>query len=166
LPITVAQNGVITAEIDAPMSPTAPAFLTTDRSAFGDVAAINEDGSVNSPGNPIAPGKVATIFMTGLGQIVPPVPTAGMVANAAGSVATKLDLWVALDVADILYAGPAPGLLIGVYQVNFRVPASGYAGWVNLSLTALDLPIQMAANSAPGIYVSCPVGATCQALSN
>jgi uncharacterized protein (TIGR03437 family) len=86
----------------------------------GSVAAINQDGTVNSPTNPAKAGTIVTIWGTGFG-------------NAAGSldgaVATVPNNWcgdcqVTLngENAPVDYAGAAPGLIDGIMQINFTVP--------------------------------------------
>ena len=65
--VCVAYNGVKTNCLAWPVLETAPAVLTVD----GVQAALNQDGSVNSVGNPAAPGSIMSIFATGLGPISP-----------------------------------------------------------------------------------------------
>ena len=69
----------------------------------GQAAALNEDGTVNSAGNPVARGGVVVLYLTGDG-------------GAAISVA------IGGYSADVLYVGPAPGYP-GLTQVNAVVPA-------------------------------------------
>jgi uncharacterized protein (TIGR03437 family) len=96
-------------------------------------AALNQDGSINSPQNPAAPGQIVTIFVSGGGynpNFSPPdgsvVPGSGQLYSALLPVAVLSD---PLDGSpgtslEVLYAGDAPLLVLGVMQVNFRLPES------------------------------------------
>jgi uncharacterized protein (TIGR03437 family) len=94
-----------------------------DDSANRPAAALNEDGTVNSPRNPTRKGSRIALFGTGGGATVPP--------GTAGEV-TPLELRP-LEYAPIVripggpelaveYAGAAPGLAAGVTQINVKLP--------------------------------------------
>jgi uncharacterized protein (TIGR03437 family) len=68
------------------------------------ILALNQNGSVNSGGNPAAAGSIVTIFLTGQGSLSLPTASIG-------------DLPAVLK-----YAGIAPGT-VGVAQMNMVVPA-------------------------------------------
>jgi uncharacterized protein (TIGR03437 family) len=148
--VQVVQDGTVTSGFTAPSQTTAPAIVTAHPSGFGDAAALNEDGSINSPKNPAVPGSVVTLYLTGLGAIDPPFKE-GTISTGAGVIRTGLEVNLYPSWAEILYAGPAPGLLAGVYQVNIRVPETPLEDWVPLSVTAGD----RAAQPQVGLYVSC-----------
>lgn len=102
-----------------------PSFFTTTQNGQGQVAAINEDGSINTNTNGVDRGKVIQLFATGQG-FVPGAPPDGEAPT--GAVATPQIPVVVIGssrVADdaILYSGLAPGL-VGVWQLNVRVPMS------------------------------------------
>ena len=50
--------------------------------------------------------------------------------------------------AEVLYAGAAPGLVAGVFQINVRIPDLVAAGSVPLALTAGN------ASSPPGVTLA------------
>ena len=86
-------------------------------------AAINPDGSVNGPEHGAPVGGYVSLYMTGQGDVDPPV--------AAGAVSPSDPLSYVKDQqvtaligglnAEVLFAGLAPGL-VGALQVNLRVP--------------------------------------------
>lgn len=80
----------------APVIPFASKMFRNGNAA----AALNEDGTANSPQNPAKFGSVVAIWATG-------APTG---------------LYIDGETAQVLYAGPAPGPA-GIYQINFRVPS-------------------------------------------
>jgi uncharacterized protein (TIGR03437 family) len=101
-----------------------PADPEVFQNADGSAAALNQDGTVNSPSNPAKPGTIVTIFATG----------AGAPAGEDGSTTNPVLSDVAAHVIDgdyladlsIGYAGAAPTLVSGVTQINFRLPATAH----------------------------------------
>lgn len=114
---------------------TVPAILTLDSSGVGPGAILNQDFSVNSPSNPAGRGSIMALFATGAGMMNP-VPIDGQVTGDNPPLA---DLPVSVEIggsiAQVVYAGAAPGLVAGVLQVNCAVPldiAPGESVPVNL----------------------------------
>ena len=111
--------------INARIVAAAPGIFTVDgRQA----AALNHDGSVNSEANPALAGSVLVLYLTGEGPTAPAgrdgeIVSAGSLKRPLAAVGVRVN---SLDVApaDILYAGSAPGLVSGLMQINFRLPAS------------------------------------------
>jgi len=93
---------------EVPLRDSAPGLFTLDSSGSGPGAILNQDSTVNSARNPAERGSVVQMFGTGEG-------------------ATGLPVAVTIDGrgAEVLYSGPAPGLVAGVLQVNARVPPEG-----------------------------------------
>ncbi|MBM3737539.1 MAG: hypothetical protein FJW39_17295 [Acidobacteria bacterium] len=85
------------------LQPASPGIFAQD--GKGQAAALNEDGSFNSESNPAARGTPLTFFLTGEGR-------AGL---------ASLEVRVGAAQAEVLFAGPAPGLP-GVAQVNAQLP--------------------------------------------
>jgi uncharacterized protein (TIGR03437 family) len=110
----------------------APAVFTLDQTGRGQGAILNQNNSVNGVNSPCARGEVVSVFCTGLGPMTPQV-AAGHVAPA-----TRLQLPIVATISgiasEILYAGAAPGLAAGAYQVNMRVPSSVPSGQAQLQL--------------------------------
>jgi uncharacterized protein (TIGR03437 family) len=100
-----------------------PAFFTTTQNGQGQIAALNEDNTVNTNANGIARGSVIQLFATGQG-FVPNAPPDG--TPPTGAVPTETLPRVVIGSgfvpdSDILYSGLAPGL-VGVWQINVRIP--------------------------------------------
>ncbi len=123
-------HGTAAGTASVPATTAAPGIFTLS-GGTGQAAALNEDGSLNSPANPAVRGSIMMLFATGEGD------GTGPVSLAAGDYT-----------AEILYAGPAPGFP-GLMQVNARVPG-GYAPGGSLPLV---LKIGMAA-SQPGVTIA------------
>ncbi len=82
----------------------------------GAAAALNQNLTVNSSANPAAPGSIVVIYGTGAGVLNPPAID-GSVANPPTLIPE-----LTVDGFYILYAGAAPTLVSGVFQVNLQLP--------------------------------------------
>jgi len=160
--VTVTYQGQTSVALQIQVAQSAPGLFTADSSGTGELAAINQDGSVNSASNPAAPGSIVTLFATGEGQTSP----AGVDGKLAVAPLPKplLPVLVAFGgiAANVSYAGGAPGEVAGVMQVNVQLPAtvSGPAVPVLLTVgtaqsqTGATLAITGTSTESPaGIYV-------------
>ncbi len=120
--MTVENNGSVSSAITIPVTTSAPAVFTMGGKGSGLGAILNQDGSVNSPSNLAAKGSIITLYATGAGETDPP----GIDGMVAGEVLPKpilpVSVTIAGQVAQVTYAGAAPGLVAGVMQVNARIP--------------------------------------------
>ena len=106
--------------------------FTRDATGRGQAAALNQDGTLNSPSNPAPRGSIVAVWVTGAGPTDPPQTDGEItpVDSRAGSVLPLVAVIGAsmVEQADVLYAGVAPGLVAGVDQVNFRIPEDAPTG--------------------------------------
>ncbi len=120
----IERDGVVRATATLPATEAAPAFLTLDISGMGQAAAINQDGSINSPSHPAPRGSILTFFSVGTGATGTPD---GSVATAAQSLPAPLVALLGAGsrffVGNVLYAGPSPGMTDAVTQLNVRLPS-------------------------------------------
>lgn len=118
-----ASTGEVIAAGFLPLARVSPAlFAATDQ---GQVAALNQDGTPNSPGNPARPGQVISLFGTGQG-FVPNAPPDGELATGLTATAVRPRVLINSGFVDdsfIEYSGLAPSL-VGVWQINVRIPES------------------------------------------
>ena len=102
--------------------------------APGYAAALNQDGTVNSPGNPASSGSLVSVWATGVGWTAPGQD--GQRATAAQPACNCTITQYGTDGSIVpAYAGTAPGMVIGVVQINFQVGGSFY-GTYSYSLSA------------------------------
>ena len=103
----------------------------------GGAAAINQNGTVNSPGNPAPDASYVSIWTTGTGYFP---GRDGQIATGANQFCTsELSMCSVLTNAGflnvgnipqaVIYSGAAPDLVNGVAQVNFQVSASAQDGY-------------------------------------
>jgi uncharacterized protein (TIGR03437 family) len=128
--------------LTAPIAAAAPSLFTIDSSGAGQGAIVNQDGSINSSGNPASPGSFVILYATGEGQTSPE----GVDGAVTGADLVRPLLPVAVRIgetdAEVLYAGSAPGFVAGVLQVNARVPASLPPGQARVELRVGDVSSQ------------------------
>jgi uncharacterized protein (TIGR03437 family) len=118
---------------------TMPGIFTQNASGSGPGAILNQDNSLNGPGNPAAKGSIIQLFMTGEGQTSPQGVT-GKITTATlpppqVTPAPLLAIGVLINGQPALYtyAGEAPGLAGGLLQLNVQIPPNAQSG--NLSIT-------------------------------
>jgi uncharacterized protein (TIGR03437 family) len=118
-------QGVRSTAAGVDVSATSPAIFTAPSRGTGQGAVLNQDSSVNSVDNPAAAGSVVQIFATGEGQTLPAGMDGALAASPAPVPLTQpVTAQIAGIPAQVLYAGGAPGLVAGVFQVNVLVPAT------------------------------------------
>ena len=137
-----------TASLTYSVAANSPALFTYG-SGTGQLAALNENGSVNSPSNPAAPGSVVVLYGTGVGTFDKNFPDGQILATDLGR--PTAPVWVRFGrlPGEVLYAGTAPYLLNGALQVNVRLPDGLNGGG--------SVPVQLlvgTVGSQPGVTIS------------
>jgi uncharacterized protein (TIGR03437 family) len=123
-------------------------------------AAVNQDGTVNSAANPAAMGSFVTLYATGavwpFGMADGAIPTAAAWLNQEQNGFQVADLPTGIP-QDILYAGVAPEIIDGVFQINLAVPSgvviSPSLGWQVLLQSILKSSAAPLSSNTVGIYV-------------
>lgn len=122
--IEVLYKGTSRGRTTVSLAAAAPAFFTLGQGS-GQAAALNEDGTLNSEGNPAPKGSLLTLYATGAGQLTP-VGVDGKAATLPlGRPSLPVTVIIGVYAADVLYAGEAPGFA-GLLQLNVRLPG-GFA---------------------------------------
>jgi uncharacterized protein (TIGR03437 family) len=87
--------------------------------SMASAAALNQDSTVNSSANPAQPGTIVSVYGTGFGQFSTNVPVqVYFIGTGIEGIPTVNES------LEVTYAGQAPGLVPGVAQINFRLPAT------------------------------------------
>jgi uncharacterized protein (TIGR03437 family) len=135
--LVVTYNGASSTALQLRVVDTAPGIYTLSNTGSGQGAIFNQNGTVNGSGNPEVAGNYIQIYGTGEGQTSPagvdgailpnrlplPVPVAVVAVTIGG---------VPVPPTDINYAGEAPSLVSGVFQVNAKIPAGVGPGAVSV----------------------------------
>ena len=125
---TVTYQGQTTLASTVNVASVAPGLFTSDSTGKGQAAAVNQDGSINTPGRPAPIGNVISLYATGEGQTSPagidgqaaqiplPHPLAPVTVTIGGTTVIPQ------------YAGGAPGEVAGVMQINVQIPSGIQTG--------------------------------------
>jgi len=124
--VVKASAGQVLASGSANLDRVAPALFAANGSGTGQLAAINEDGTVNSPTSMISRGKVITLYGTGPGFVTgaPPDGTPASGALKTDAQPPNVRVLIGTDFvpdANIEYSGLAPGFP-GLWQINVKIP--------------------------------------------
>jgi uncharacterized protein (TIGR03437 family) len=122
--VEVTVNGVTSEARQELARLASPAFFSSDMSGTGQAIAVNEDGTVNSAGNPAVRGSVVAFWMTGAGLLNKPYEDGEIVTGDPGGLFFPLT-----SSLPVLYAGQAPGMVAGVVQINLRI-GQDFPPWI------------------------------------
>jgi len=140
----VEYRGQRSREIELRVAEASPAIFTEGARGFGQGAVLNQNNTVNGPNNAEARGNVVVIYATG-GGLTSPLAVTGQVATSSGSlVAAPVRVLIGGVEAQVLYAGPAPGLISGAIQINAVVPQSAATG------TAVPVTVHVGSGMSQG----------------
>jgi uncharacterized protein (TIGR03437 family) len=133
---------------------TAPGLFTQNASGSGPGSILNQDNSMNGPGNPAAKGSTVMVYLTGEGQTNPPgvtgaITTATLPApQVTPEPVQPIQVFIGGVSAFYTYAGEAPGLAAGLMQLNVQIPPTAPSG-------ALSIQVSIGGNvSQSGVTVS------------
>lgn len=139
--ICVANNKIMTNCIERSVAQTHVGVFTVDGTH---AAALNQDGTLNSPDNPAQPNSIVTIFGTGFGTIAPPQPDGSIIGFPLPKNTVPLEMYVPpfmsplgigpVTTIHVTYAGPAPEEVAGVTQIDFAAVPYGVVSSGNSAL--------------------------------
>jgi uncharacterized protein (TIGR03437 family) len=122
---------------------TVPGIFTQNSQGSGPGAILNQDFSVNGPGNPAAKGSTVMVYLTGEGQTSPASVT-GKITTATlpppqVTPAPLLPVGVLINglPATWTYAGEAPSLAAGLMQLNVQIPSTAQSGVPNSIIVSI-----------------------------
>ena len=143
LPIRFRRNGLENVQTFLSNRNASPGLFTVNSSGGGQAAALNQDSSINSPSNPAAAGSVIVLYLTGAGATNPPSVTGSLNDFPLPQLVETVQVSINFADAVVEFAGPAPGLISGVVQVNARIPADTPSGqvWVAVNIGGEPSPL-------------------------
>jgi uncharacterized protein (TIGR03437 family) len=166
-PVVVSYGANIPATTTVSIAAAAPGIFTADGSGVGEAAAINTGAisglvTLNSNTNPAKIGDTITLFLTGEGNynLVPLVGSTntGLIIPVGFAPLPQLSPLPTVNIggvdasAGVTYAGPVPGSILGVLQINVMVPlgsATGQAVPVTVSVGGISAQSSVTLNIHP-----------------
>ncbi len=142
--VNVKVENVSTNTFTNPLAAAAPGIFAT--SPTNQAAVLNQDGTLNSPSNPAAAGSVIAIYGTGGGMTSPMGQTGSLSPLSQAPLMLPVQVEIGgQNPAEVIYAGAAPGLISGVFQINVRIPETIVAGTgygISLTIGSIMSPTQ------------------------
>ncbi len=132
--VVVTRSGASSTAVTVPIVDLQPAVYTSDGTQA--VVVHNADFTLVTAGRPLERNEYAFIYVSALGRVTNP-PATGSGAPTSPLAVALADVRVTLagTPCETEFAGLAPNL-VGVYQVNFRVPSSAPSGLQDLMVSA------------------------------
>ncbi len=133
--VTVQVDGVESAPVTLALAKAAPGIASADQSGTGQAAVLNQDGSRNSSTNPAARGSIVSLFGTGEGLTSPQLIVGDFnISTPFPAPVASVQVTIDDQQAEAAYAGAAPLLPAGVWQINARIPVAASAGNVPVAV--------------------------------
>ena len=149
--VEVRYNGQSVTLPGIPVVPASPGIFAWP----GDVGAIiNQDGTLNSASNPARLGTIVSIYATGLGALntgglgdgeITPIPPPFFPLSPLPTV-----LFSGAP-GNVVWAGSAPTLVLGVTQINAQLPGSFPPG---VSPPAISVNVQSGGYTSPAVSIN------------
>ena len=117
-------------EVAVPVQTAAPGIFSTNGTGVGQGAILNQDFTINSPLHPAGRGSIVMIYGTGAGPMNPPLQD-GQIAPVSplSTLTSSVSVTIGGINAPVIYAGSAPGLVTGIFQINCKVPEGVSSGF-------------------------------------
>ena len=134
-----------------------PALFTADGSGRGGLAAVNQDGTLNSPANPAKRGSLVSLYGSGMTPLNAFPESCDSDSYASGVLARSVqpvEVTIGNELADVLFAGVPPGMPCAVQQINIVIPQDSVVG------PAVPTTLRMADNVPVFAWTSAQDGLT------
>ena len=127
-------GGLASNQVLLNVTATSPGLFSADGSGLGQGYIVNQDGTLNSPTHPTAPGQKITVYATGVGPV--------SFTNGYAVTQFPADLYIDGFHCDGLAAvmGPVTGLPGSVYQLTVVVPNPAAMAASNPNLLNFTFP--------------------------
>ncbi|MCS6952920.1 MAG: hypothetical protein NZM33_08685 [Bryobacteraceae bacterium] len=133
--IKVSVGDLSSAVYTLPLARHSPAFFENFEGSARLAAALDENFRVIGSTNPAARGRVVQFFLNGLGPVTNRPPTGEITpADPLPLTVDRPTVLIGSRPAQVEYSGLAP-YLVGVYQINARVPADVPSGLQPVTVT-------------------------------
>jgi uncharacterized protein (TIGR03437 family) len=129
----VTRGGQSSALVTVPVVSPQPAIYTSDGSLA--IVVHNTGNTLVTAARPLVPGEYAYLYATALGDVSNRPPTGSAAPESPFASASNVTVKLAGLRCEVQFAGLAPDL-VGVYQVNFSVPANAPSGVQELVVNA------------------------------
>ena len=130
--ITLEYNGVTFGPLKQETRFAYPGLFRLQPNVSPQAYAVNQDGTFNSASNPAPRGSVIALWGTGFGQTIPGCSTGALNAPGPANIAGGLTVEIEYG-GPVQYAGGAPTLACGIFQINMLIPTDKPPGVLAIS---------------------------------
>ncbi len=138
-PFELAGKASTTVQVQYQGGESNPVKVAVSPTALQVLAVFNSGFTVNSASNPAQAGSIMTLYVAGAGQTNPASQDGQVNAAPLASAPTPVTMSVFQNnpntptVLPVTFAGAAPGLAAGIFQINFVAPPQSLSG-INLTV--------------------------------
>ena len=125
--IVVTNGGVPSNEVLVPLAPSSPGIFSVSQSGAGPGVITHADFRLVTSVNPAQPGETVIIFLTGLGDLNPPVDDGDLPAGLSRAVDPTVQVFFGGEAGEVSFAGAAP-CCVALYQINVTIPLIVFTG--------------------------------------
>ncbi|HTS31119.1 MAG TPA: hypothetical protein VMH81_34845 [Bryobacteraceae bacterium] len=162
--VQVVNNGSPSNVVTVFTNKTAPGVFTASSSGQGLGAVLHSDYTTVTEAHPAQVGETVSVFLTGLGAVIPAVPDGSVAPTGPYSLTVNtISAFIGGIQASVGYAGLAPGSA-ALYQVNLTIPTGVTTGDQTLEIVGPDsdttlalIPVAPASTAAGAEVVVAPV---------
>jgi uncharacterized protein (TIGR03437 family) len=127
--VQVENQGVRSDPLTVPVAATAPGLFTMNEKGTGQGAILNQDGvTLNSAQAPATRGSIVSLWGTAEGVTDPPGVDGRLAIRVLPAPLAPVSVTIGELPATVKYAGAAPYLMPGVFQINALVPQNVQPG--------------------------------------
>jgi uncharacterized protein (TIGR03437 family) len=127
--VTVAYQGQTSGPLTVAVAGSAPGLFTLNSTGWGQAAAVNQDGSINTALTPAPIGSFISLYATGEGQTSPAGIDGKPASDSPPAPVLPVSVTIGgVTVSNLQYAGGAPGEVSGMLQINVQIPGGVQAG--------------------------------------
>ena len=110
------------------VDPASPALFTATGTGKGQAAVVNQDGTLNNPFFPAPRETIIALYGTGEGQTRPAGQDGRIITTDVRPPVAPVSVTIGGIDAEVKYAGSAPGMVSGAFQINVLVPRNAPVG--------------------------------------
>ena len=153
--LQVAFQGIYGNRVLLPTASAVPGIFTVNASGMGPAVVVNQDGTINSVGNPAPRGSIVSFWATGQGQTLPPgvdgpQPQSPTFPTPILPVSVSIG-GITVPQSDVLFVGL---VYAGVVQINTRVPSAVVPGSLVQLLLSVGNSTSLQGATLPAVTIS------------
>ena len=125
--IVVANGAVSSNAVTVSLAPSSPGIFSVSQSGAGPGIITHADFRLVTAVNPAQAGETVIIFLTGLGDLNPPVDDGDLPSGLSRAIDPSIQVFFGGEAGQVQFAGAAP-CCVALYQINVTIPLVVFTG--------------------------------------